>query len=1078
MAKSALELAVETGKWDAGLKKAKSALDSFTEANGGLQKALSSDSDKMKQFVQMMGRTESTAKTAKGQMNDYKGTIEALTMQYNRMTDAQKSAVGPAYLQAIDQMKQRYKGVADEVAKINQELKQTSTLSDGIQQGGTGGGGLFGGGKLDGMLQVFGGNLMTKGAGMLAGLATEMGDMVKQGIELAKQGEGIRIAFQRLGRGDILDGLRQATHGTVTDLELMKAAVKFNDFKLPLDELGTMLAFAQQKAKDTGQSVDYMVDSIVTGLGRKSLMILDNLGLSAAQIKERMAETGDMTKAVGAIIREQMSKAGDYVETAADRATQANVSLQNKMEELGRKFAPLEEASNNFWTSMKIGILDVVGGPLTNLLNKLTEAGRLMNAYGKIGGNTKVGRMTSNLASASEGNRQSVYQQQQAQFWRYINPREQQIKDIRAWQSGERNEALQKRIGAITEKYGSLDATKIQAEVDAAKKMLAEYQQAARSLLTPVKADVDTTDAGNNVESLTKKLKDLQAERKKAIAAGDTDKSKNLLKQINQVKADIKGLGGTTTTTTTTHQTPQQRAQESFTKAEQNYKQALEQAAMELQAGTITRAEAKKKEMQAAEQRWKAIGDARNINDSDRLRQAQDEAAAEYKRLAAEAKTATEHQKALDKVTRDLENANQKLATARTEMAQAKQQGDLQAYNTAKDKATAAQQEITRLEKVKVDVERGTVDLPDIPKVIEQTVNTHQGELMTADIATEITQKINTVLGNIVKPEILDEVTQTINTKVGNVITPEIAKEVTQVVNVETGTVDLPDIPTTTTTTVDFHADTRNINAAISDVKKEMDTIPVGTIEFNLDQTKLVDLTTLKTLIDEQVKNGLKIDPEATQGLFSKIQLGIDIEDTTWQEVIDKINEKLKELDIKPVSINFKTGDTAKTGKETENAWKNAASAVQSVGSALQQIEDPSAKIAGIIGQAIANIALGFAQATAASSGGGIFAWIAAIAGGMATMISTISAIHSTTGYADGGIVKGNRMSGDQVPAMLNSGELVLNKFQQQVLAANLQAGGLQGLQLEASVHAEQIRLALNNNGKRTGRGELVTWKR
>jgi hypothetical protein len=33
-----------------------------------------------------------------------------------------------------------------------------------------------------------------------------------------------------------------------------------------------------------------------------------------------MKETGDMTKAVGQIIREQMAKAGDYVETAADRA--------------------------------------------------------------------------------------------------------------------------------------------------------------------------------------------------------------------------------------------------------------------------------------------------------------------------------------------------------------------------------------------------------------------------------------------------------------------------------------------------------------------------------------------------------------------------------------------------------------------------------------------------------------------------------------------------------------------------------------------------------------------------------------
>jgi len=378
-----------------------------------------------------------------------------------------------------------------------------------------------------------------------------MADMVKQGVELAKQGEGIRIAFERLGRGDILDGLRQATHGTVTDIELMKAAVKFNDFKLPLDELGTMLAFAQRKAQETGQSVDYMTESIVTGLGRKSLMILDNLGLSATEIKDRMAETGDMTKAVGAIIREQMSKAGDYVETAADRAAQANVSLQNKMEELGRKFAPLEEASNSLWTSMKIGILDVVGGPLTDLLNKLTKAGRLANAYGILGGNTKVGRMTSNLSSAREENRQSIYQQQRERFWQYISPREQQIRDIRAWQSGDRNDALKSRIGAITEKYGSLDVTKIQAEVDAAKKMLADYQSAAKQILQPVNVNIDSNEAEQNVTSLTKKLKDLQEQRKKAIAAGDTDLSKNLLKQINQTNADIKGLGGTVGSTTT-----------------------------------------------------------------------------------------------------------------------------------------------------------------------------------------------------------------------------------------------------------------------------------------------------------------------------------------------------------------------------------------------------------------------------------------------------------------------------------------------------------------------------------------------
>jgi hypothetical protein len=222
--------------------------------------------------------------------------------------EVKKSDVGKALAESVQQLKQRTIEAKNELESLNGELNNVkipeikeNSLFSGL------------GDKMSGALQVFAGNMLTKAAGAVANLGSEMVDMVQQGVELAKQGEGIRIAFDRLGRGDILDGLREATHGTVTDLELMKAAVKFNDFKLPLDELGSMLAFAQQKAKDTGQSVDYLVESIVTGLGRKSLMILDNLGLSATEVKDKMAETGDMTKAVGAIIREQMSKAGDYV---------------------------------------------------------------------------------------------------------------------------------------------------------------------------------------------------------------------------------------------------------------------------------------------------------------------------------------------------------------------------------------------------------------------------------------------------------------------------------------------------------------------------------------------------------------------------------------------------------------------------------------------------------------------------------------------------------------------------------------------------------------------------------------------
>ena len=357
----------------------------------------------------------------------------------------------------------------------------------------------------------------------MTGAAATYGQTAWQGVELAKQGEGIRIAFERLGRGDILDGLRQATHGTVTDLELMKAAVKFNDFKLPLDELGTMLAFAQQKAKDTGQSVDYMVDSIVTGLGRKSLLILDNLGLSAAQVKEKMAETGDMTKAVGEIIREEMSKAGDYVETAADRATQANVNLQNKIEELGRKFAPLQEASDNFWTSMKIAILDVVGGPLATLLNGLTEAGRLMNAYNKNnkypggdGQQNRTQKYIQNLQNSS--NRESLYNRQLESINRVINSLDKQSKDKQKLIDNSSNADY---IAAQTELKKRIDI-----QMQSWMQIREEYKAGAKTLLTPVKPVIDTSEAEQSVASLTKKLKDLQAERQKAIKAGDTQKRK------------------------------------------------------------------------------------------------------------------------------------------------------------------------------------------------------------------------------------------------------------------------------------------------------------------------------------------------------------------------------------------------------------------------------------------------------------------------------------------------------------------------------------------------------------------------
>ena len=485
MADVITRLKLESGEYDSKVKRATQGLLKMEQECRKVNGTLAVLEKDQLQYVQSLGRMATVSTNTRGKIGELSNAYTELRMQYNRLTDEEKRGdFGKALTKSLDQLKMRLMDTKQQLADISKEINDIPNA----------GGGLFGGGKLDGMLQVFGGNLMTKAAGFAAGLASEMGDMIRQGVELAKQGEGIRIAFERLGRGDILDGLREATHGTVTDIELMKAAVKFNDFKLPVEELGTMLAFAQQKAKDTGQSVDYMVDSIVTGLGRKSLMILDNLGLSAAEIKEKMKQTGDMTKAVGEIIREQMAKAGDYVETAADRAAQANVSLQNKMEELGRKFAPVEEASNQLWTSMKIGILDIIGGPLATLLNQLTEAGRMKNALAGIGGteqvNGQLGKLRVAKAAGSGYMTRTLYSGQVEQYNRQINAANDYLN-----QYDKKHSAVNTVLMAASKQFGQKfdSISDLKAFKDAYVSMKNEYIKGAQEIMNATKQTTNTT---------------------------------------------------------------------------------------------------------------------------------------------------------------------------------------------------------------------------------------------------------------------------------------------------------------------------------------------------------------------------------------------------------------------------------------------------------------------------------------------------------------------------------------------------------------------------------------------------------
>ena len=162
-------------------------------------------------------------------------------------------------------------------------------------------------------------------------------DFAKETADLANKANGVKKAFDKIADPKLLKDLRNATQGTVDDLQLMQRAVQANNFNIPLSELSTYLQFASQRARETGQSVDYLVDSIVTGLGRQSVLILDNLGISAKEIRDNMKDGSTMAKAVGKIIKEQMGNAATDIDNAATATERLATAWTNFKISVGSK---------------------------------------------------------------------------------------------------------------------------------------------------------------------------------------------------------------------------------------------------------------------------------------------------------------------------------------------------------------------------------------------------------------------------------------------------------------------------------------------------------------------------------------------------------------------------------------------------------------------------------------------------------------------------------------------------------------------------------------------------------------------
>lgn len=224
--------------------------------------------------------------------------------------------------------------------------------------------------KTTGIINRWSTGVVNSLSGVAAGFtALAIGNFVLDVSKLAGEAQGVSEAFERLPNSvKLMAELKEATKGTVSELDLMKRSVMAANFGISLEALPKLLEFASIRAKQTGQSVDYLVDSIVTGIGRKSKLILDNLGISAVALGEAMhgvsmeaATVGEVADAVGKIAAKELENMGEMSENASTKLERLSANWVNLKVAIG-------EAANS--TGVLGTAIDALSGSMVLMASK------------------------------------------------------------------------------------------------------------------------------------------------------------------------------------------------------------------------------------------------------------------------------------------------------------------------------------------------------------------------------------------------------------------------------------------------------------------------------------------------------------------------------------------------------------------------------------------------------------------------------------------------------------------------------------------------------------------------------------
>lgn len=299
-----------------------------------------------RQLIRLQERNRLATSQTNREIIKQRVEIQEQTRNVKREETARNQIVGAYRRQSaqLNILKEQYKDLAVEERQSTDEGRRLARQIEILQQ------------KVRGADQAVGdfqrnvGNYKSGFAGLLPTLKQLVGAFgliqgvrigarfLREASELEREARGVQFAFERLGEAgeDAFEKVQAATRGLISELDIKRSIVEFDNFNISLEESATLFEFLSVRAAQTGQNVDKLRDSLVEGLSKESKLRIDNLGISAKELNEELEKTPNFVRAVANIARREVAEAGDVLDDAANGGARFDASLTDLTVTIGK----------------------------------------------------------------------------------------------------------------------------------------------------------------------------------------------------------------------------------------------------------------------------------------------------------------------------------------------------------------------------------------------------------------------------------------------------------------------------------------------------------------------------------------------------------------------------------------------------------------------------------------------------------------------------------------------------------------------------------------------------------------------